>query len=170
MNYYPYHYRGYPYHNQYYPQTPSCACGYRAIQNDAFTESRLTDQGNKPFVIDIEKVAEQNNTFRTAIWTGKNLQVTVMSIKSGEDVGVEVHPEMDQFLRIEDGEGVIQMGNRKDNLTLMRRVEEDDAIMIPAGTWHNLTNTSNEPLKLHSIYAPPEHPFGTIHQTKADGT
>lgn len=91
-----------------------------------------------------------------------------MSIDVGEDIGLEVHPNVDQFLRIEDGEGTVQMGNTKDHLTVQRRVGEDDAIMVPAGTWHNIINTGDEPIKLYSIYAPPEHPFGTIHQTKAE--
>ncbi len=91
-----------------------------------------------------------------------------MSIDVGEDVGLEVHPNTDQFLRIEEGQGVVQMGDTKDDLSFERYVYNNDAIMVPAGKWHNLVNTGNKPLKLYSIYAPPEHPFGTIHQTKAD--
>lgn len=130
----------------------------------------LQDYGKQPFVVDIEDAAEQNNTFRTALWTGDHLQVTLMSINVGEDIGLEVHPSTDQFLRIEEGRGVVQMGNAEDNLTFRQNIREDDAIMVPAGTWHNLTNTGNEPLKLYTIYAPPEHPSGTIHITKADAT
>ncbi|MFC2949390.1 cupin domain-containing protein [Virgibacillus sediminis] len=128
----------------------------------------LKDYGSQPYVINIEDAAKQNNTFRTALWTGKNLQVTVMSIGVGEDIGLEIHPDVDQFLRIEEGQGMVQMGERKDNLTFQRRVYDDYAIMVPAGVWHNLTNTGNKPLKLYTIYAPPEHPFGTIHRTKAE--
>lgn len=128
----------------------------------------LKDYGKQPFVIDIEEAAEQNNTFRTALWTGNHLQVTLMSINVGEDIGLEVHPTTDQFLRIEEGQGVVQMGNAKNNLTFRRNVREDSAIIVPAGTWHNLTNTGNKPLKLYSIYAPSEHPFGTVHRTKAE--
>jgi mannose-6-phosphate isomerase-like protein (cupin superfamily) len=128
----------------------------------------LEDHGNQPFVIDIEDAAEQNNTFRTALWTGNHLQVALMSINVGEDIGLEVHPSTDQFLRIEEGRGVVQMGNSEENLTFRRNVGEDDAIMVPAGTWHNLINTGNQPLKLYTIYAPPEHPFGTVHITKAE--
>lgn len=128
----------------------------------------LKDYGKNPFVINIEEAAEQNDTFRTAIWTGDHLQVTVMSINVGEDIGLEVHPNVDQFLRIEEGQGIVQMGNTSDNLTFSTNVYEDYAIMVPAGTWHNLTNTGNKPLKLYTIYAPPEHPFGTVHKTKAD--
>ncbi|MFL0361578.1 cupin domain-containing protein [Pseudobacillus sp. 179-B 2D1 NHS] len=128
----------------------------------------LKDYGTQPFVVNIDKATNQNNTFRTALWTGKNLQVTLMSIGVGKDIGLEVHPTVDQFLRIEEGQGMVQAGNTKDNLYFEERVHEDYAIMIPAGTWHNVINTGNKPMKLYSIYAPPEHPFGTVHKTKAD--
>lgn len=164
-----------------YMHPPMCMCGHQRMYgqyyyrtNDGYSDpsehrqTHLRDQGEKPFVINIEKAAERNRTFRTAIWTGKHLQVTLMSINVGEDIGLEVHSNVDQFLRIEEGSGLVQMGNRKNNLYFRRRVSEDDAIMVPAGMWHNLTNTGDEPLKLYTIYAPPEHPFGTVHRTKAD--
>ncbi|AEV17517.1 hypothetical protein GTCCBUS3UF5_1880 [Geobacillus thermoleovorans CCB_US3_UF5] len=128
----------------------------------------MRDYGGKPFVVNIERAAEQNQNFRTALWTGKHLQVTLMSIEVGGDIGLEVHPNVDQFIRIEQGQGLVQMGERKDRLDFERRVSEGDAIMIPAGTWHNVTNIGHVPLKLYSIYAPPEHPFGTVHRTKAE--
>ena len=128
----------------------------------------LKDHGKEPFVVNINQAAKQNNTYRTAIWTGDHLQVTLMSINVGEDIGLEIHPNVDQFLRIEEGQGLVQMGKSKDNLNFERNVYDDSAIMIPAGTWHNVTNTGNMPLKLYSIYAPPNHPFGTVHRTKAD--
>ena len=126
-----------------------------------------TDFGPNPFVVDIAKATLNNDTYRTALWTGKHLQLTVMSIPVGGDIGLEMHPNVDQFLRIEEGQGLTQMGNSRENLYLQQPVFDDFAIFIPAGTWHNVTNTGNEPLKLYSIYAPPNHPFGTIHQTKA---
>ncbi len=89
-------------------------------------------------------------------------------IKPGEDIGVEIHPDLDQFLRIEQGRGLVKMGNRRDDMNMQANVAEDDAIIIPAGTWHNLTNTGGAPLKLYSIYAPPPHPRGTVHITRAD--
>jgi mannose-6-phosphate isomerase-like protein (cupin superfamily) len=119
-------------------------------------------------VVNIHEATKQNSTFRTALWTGNHLQVTLMSINVGEDIGLEVHPDVDQFLRIEEGQGIVQMGDTKDNLTFQARVSDDFAIMVPAGKWHNLTNTGNMPLKLYTIYAPPEHPFGTVHGTKAE--
>ncbi len=128
----------------------------------------LKDYGSKPFVININEATKQNNTFRTALWTGSHLQVTLMSLNVGEDIGLEMHPDVDQFLRIEQGQGIVQMGESKDRLNFERNVYDDSAIIIPAGTWHNLTNTGNSPLKLYSIYAPPNHPFGTVHVTKAD--
>lgn len=126
----------------------------------------LTDHGNSPFVVNIEQAAKQNQTYRTAIWTGKHLQVTVMSINVGDDIGFEVHPTTDQFIRIEEGQGLVQMGPSRDRLDFQQMAYEDDAIMIPAGTWHNVVNTGHKPLKVYVIYAPPEHPFGTVHETK----
>lgn len=128
----------------------------------------LTDYGPEPFVINIDGATIRNNTFRTALWTGKYLQLTLMSINVGEDIGLENHPRLDQFLRIEQGRGLVKMGSSKDNLSFQRYVSENDAIIVPAGTWHNLVNTGNRPLKLYSIYAPPEHPKGTVHRTRAD--
>ncbi|WP_409367285.1 cupin domain-containing protein [Lysinibacillus sp. 38-6] len=127
-----------------------------------------TDFGQQPFVVNMAQAAKLNNTYRTAIWTGNHLQITLMSLNVGEDIGLEVHPHVDQLLYIEQGQGVTQMGSTKENLNFSRNVYDDYAIVIPAGTWHNVTNTGNSPLKLFSIYAPPNHPFGTIHMTKAD--
>lgn len=128
----------------------------------------LKDYGPKPFVVNINRATKQNNTFRTALWTGKHFQVTLMSIGIGEDIGLEMHSNVDQFLRVEQGRGIVKMGKSKDNLNFQRNVYDDSAIVIPAGTWHNVINTGNTPLKLYSIYAPPNHPFGTVHKTKAD--
>ena len=128
----------------------------------------IKDYGPKPLVINIEQATLQNNYFRTTLWTGKYLQLTLMSIRPGEDIGLEIHHDLDQFLRIEQGSGVVMMGNNKNSLEFRRNVNANDAIIIPAGTWHNLINTSGVPLKLYSIYAPPQHPFGTVHVTKQD--
>lgn len=137
-----------------------------AILNEEVS-NRLTDYGAEPFVVNIEEVTKQNNTFRTALWTGSHLQVTLMSIGVGEDIGLELHPTLDQFLRVEEGQGLVQMGDSKDRLDFKEKVYADYVIVIPAGKWHNLTNTGNQPLKLYSIYAPPQHPYGTVHETKA---
>ncbi|QPC47879.1 cupin domain-containing protein [Mangrovibacillus cuniculi] len=130
--------------------------------------ARAQDYGKQPFVLDINQATLQNNTYRTAIWTGQYLQTTLMSIPVYGDIGLERHPDLDQFLRIEQGQGIVQMGKDKNNLTFQQPVADDYAIYIPAGYWHNLTNVGNVPLKLYSIYAPPNHPPGTVHVTKAD--
>lgn len=135
--------------------------------NQSLNQKTIPDFGPKPFIVDINKATINNDTFRTALWTGNNLQLTLMSIPVGGDIGLEIHPHVDQFLRIEEGQGLAQMGNNKDNLYLSQPVYDDFAIFIPAGTWHNVINTGKTPLKLYSIYAPPNHPWGTVHQTKA---
>jgi mannose-6-phosphate isomerase-like protein (cupin superfamily) len=139
--------------------------GYEEFEDDSI---KLQDFGPEPFVININEASKENNNFRTAIWTGRHLQVTLMSINVGEDIGLEIHPEIDQFIRIEEGQGIVKMGDRKDRLNFQRKVYDDFAFIIPAGTWHNLINTGNKPIKLYSIYAPPQHPHGTVHKTKAD--
>jgi mannose-6-phosphate isomerase-like protein (cupin superfamily) len=183
MYYVPYTYP-YPYQNPYYVNVPMYNYGrqdlywgypdeldyanrYQYWQTINERNIEIKDYGKQPFVVNIEETTKQNSTFRTALWTGSHLQVTLMSINVGEDIGLEMHPDVDQFLRIEEGHGIVQMGDSKDNLTFQARVSDDFAIMVPAGKWHNVTNTGNTPLKLYSIYAPPEHPFGTVHRTKA---
>ncbi|MCL2350443.1 MAG: cupin domain-containing protein [Defluviitaleaceae bacterium] len=125
-----------------------------------------SDFGPQPFVVDIAKATLNNENYRTALWTGAHLQLTVMNIQPGDDIGLESHPHVDQFLRIESGQGVCQMGDAKNNLYFTQPVFDDSAIFIPAGTWHNVTNTGSTPLKLYSIYAPPNHAHGTVHPTK----
>ncbi|MCD8501139.1 MAG: cupin domain-containing protein [Bacillaceae bacterium] len=134
-----------------------------------YTES-VTDFGSESFVVDISNATKQNTTFRTALWTGKHLQLTLMSIGVAEDIGLEAHPNLDQFIRIEEGEGLVQMGDTRDKLDFEEQVRAGYAIFIPAGRWHNLTNTGDQPIKLYSIYAPPEHPYGTVHETKEVAT
>lgn len=161
----PYHWRNLA-STQHYPlQAPTPVRVWRMP-----SEHRITfqDYGPQPFTIDIEDAAEENTNYRNALWTGRHLQLTLMSIPVGGDIGLEMHPNTDQFLRIEDGHGVVRMGSSQDSVQLQRRVEDGDVILVPAGTWHNLINTGNEPLKLYSIYAPPEHPHGTVHRTKAE--
>lgn len=128
----------------------------------------IYDFGPSPLVFNIEKYTKYNENFRTAIWTGGNMQLTLMSIPVMGEIGVEMHPEVDQFIRIEDGNAVVKMGNSRDNLNYQKRVDGDFAIIVPAGTWHNVVNIGNTPLKIYTIYAPPQHPFGTVHVTKED--
>ncbi len=126
------------------------------------------DQGKKPYVVNIEDLTKANTNFRTAQWTGQYFQMTLMSIPVGGEVGLEVHPETDQFLRLEQGKAKVLMGASQDNLDQTFEAEDDFAIFVPAGTWHNIINDGDEDLKLYSIYAPPHHPFGTVHATFAD--
>lgn len=127
---------------------------------------QFQDHGPYPFVTNIETATLKNNYYRTALWTGKYLQLTLMSIK--DEIGVEMHPDLDQFIRLEQGQGIMLMGESRDKLDFRRKVCDDYVIFIPAGTWHNLINTGREPIKLYSIYAPPEHPWGTVHKTRED--
>ena len=124
------------------------------------------DLGGQPVVINIEKETMSNNNFRKAIWTGDHLQVTVMSIPAGGEIGLELHEDTDQFLRVEYGVASVYMGKTKQEVKFIGSANPNCAILIPAGTWHNILNEQNTPLKVYSIYAPPHHPFGTIHKTK----
>lgn len=126
-----------------------------------------TDYGPEPFVVEIDKAARQNNNFRTALWTGDHLQLTLMSIPVGGEIGLENHPNLDQFLRIEAGSGLAMMGRHRDALNFQKPVRGGYSVFVPAGTWHNLVNTGNTPIQLYSIYAPVQHPHGTVHATKA---
>ncbi|HPT87320.1 MAG TPA: cupin domain-containing protein [Bacillota bacterium] len=162
-NQYPYHCWGHVlYHFDCCPDYP--------CQNNPYLwgNIQLKDYGPEPFVININEATKLNTNFRTALWTGCHLQLTLMSINVGEDIGLEIHPHLDQFLRIEQGQGLMMMGTQRDRLDFQRHVKDDDAIIIPAGTWHNLINTGQIPLKLYSIYAPPQHPRGTVHVTKPE--
>lgn len=130
--------------------------------------TKLKDYGPEPFAVNLEEATKQNNTFRTALWTGKHLQLTLMSLHVNEDIGLECHPDLDQFIYIEQGQGCVKMGDYKNQLDFQENVYEGFACIIPAGKWHDIMNTGNKPLKLFSIYAPPQHPKGTVHETKAD--
>ncbi|HET7856457.1 MAG TPA: cupin domain-containing protein [Gaiellaceae bacterium] len=120
------------------------------------------------WVGDIEKATEDNETFRTVLFTGEHTQLTVMSIPQGEDIGREVHEDRDQFLRIEQGTARVEFGTREDSVDETHDAAADWAIIVPAGVWHNVVNIGTEELKLYSLYSPPEHPDGTVHRTKAD--
>lgn len=152
--------RTYPY-SFWYDRTNYYSNLYRQL-------TEIKDYGPEPFVVNIDEVTKQNNNYRTALWTGDHLQLTLMSLNPGEDIGLEVHPYLDQFIRIEEGQGFVAMGDSMDKLDFQVPVSDDFAIIIPAGKWHNLINTGDKPIKLYSIYAPPQHPFNTVHVTKAD--
>lgn len=114
----------------------------------------------KGFVDNIEKLTLKNNNFRKVLFTGKYCQLVVMSLKPGEEIGMEVHPSVDQFFRVDSGTGKVLMG------TVEKRLKDGFAIVVPAGTKHNIINTSKtEDLKLYTLYSPPNHPKGTVHKT-----
>ena len=121
-----------------------------------------------PFVVNIEQTTKCNRTFRTVLWTGEHLQLAVMCIGAGEDIGAEQHLEHDQFIRIEQGCGILCTGDAQCRMNDRIRVSEGCAIVIPAGLWHNLINTGSVPMKVYSLYGPPQHRPCTVHRTKAD--
>lgn len=125
---------------------------------------------NDTFSFNIEDSALKNQNFRKTIWTGKFMQITLMSINSGSSIGLEMHPDTDQFLKIEDGTGQVLIGKSKDRLSYQKRIKKGDAIIIPAGMWHNVINLGRGCIKLYSVYAPPHHRPGTVHRTKQDAT
>ncbi len=129
------------------------------------TEVVLKDYGAEPAVLNIDEYTLANDNFRAALWTGKQLQVTLMSIPVKGEIGLELHPHTDQFLRIEEGTGKVMMGDSRDTLNYTAAVGPDFAVFVPAGKWHNLVNTGDTPLKIYSIYSPVEHPHGTLHKT-----
>ena len=113
--------------------------------------------------VDIEKKTEKNDYFREVLFTGPHSQLVVMSLNVGEDIGLETHPDTDQFIRVEEGKGKAVLDGEEFEL------EDGFAIVIPAGTQHNVINTSSKKaMKLYTVYTPPEHPDGTIHKTKAE--
>ena len=120
------------------------------------------------WVGDIERATLENETFRTVLHTGDRVQLTVMRLGPGEDIGRERHPDTDQFLRIESGTGRVEFGRSEDTVDETHDVQDDWAIVVPAGVWHNVVNTGDGELKLYSLYAPPEHPDGTVHRTKTE--
>ena len=128
----------------------------------------IRDYGPSPFAFNIHHSTTKNQNFRTTLWTGNHLQLTLMSIPVKCDIGVEMHPDVDQFVRVESGRAKVYFGNGRNSLREAEVVNENYAILIPAGTWHNIVNIGICPLKVYSLYAPPQHPFGTVHKTKAD--
>ena len=128
----------------------------------------VVDNGPKPNAFDIETETRKNTTYRTVAWTGKYFQVTLMSIPVGESIGLEVHPETDQFLRLDAGTGKCVMGPAEDNLDFEQEVSDGWAIQVPAGTWHDVINTGDEPMQLYVVYAPVHHAQGIVQQSAED--
>lgn len=130
--------------------------------------SSFMDYGPAPYVVDIKRATMQNNNYRTALWTGHHLQVTLMTIPVGGDIGLEVHHDTDQFLSVESGQGLVLMGDSATRVNVRQPVFPGYGIFVPAGTWHNVANIGSEPLKLYSTYGPPHHPHGTVNPKKPD--
>ena len=116
----------------------------------------------KGFVDDIEELTEANDDFRRVLYTGKKLQLVLMALQPGEEIGEGVHADRDQFFRVEKGKGEIVI----DGVTT--KIKSDIAMIVPAGARHNVRNTGDKKLRLYTLYAPPEHLDGTVHATKAD--
>lgn len=116
----------------------------------------------KGFVDNIEQLTEENDLFRKVLYTGHNLQLVLMAIPPGDEIGEEVHDDRDQFFRVEAGIGTIVIDG------VEHAVEADDGVIVPQGARHNVIASGDEILKLYTIYGPPEHVDGTVHETKAD--
>ena len=128
----------------------------------------IEDIGPAPLSFDLEKATLENDSYRRVAWSGTYLQVTLMSIPAGDDIGLEAHPQTDQFLRLDGGRGRVQMGPAEDQLDFDHEVEDGWAILVPAGTWHNVTNIGDEPLRLYAVYAPVHHAAGVVQATADD--
>jgi mannose-6-phosphate isomerase-like protein (cupin superfamily) len=127
-----------------------------------------TDFGPDPYVANVARMAVQNPNFRTALWTGTHLQMTLMSIPPRGEIGLEIHEDTDQLIRIEQGSAVVKMGSCPEHPDMEQSLSVGDVVFVPAGTWHNVKNTGRYPLKVSSIYAPPNHPKGTLQRTAAE--
>jgi len=115
----------------------------------------------KGFVDNIEKLTTDNDNFRKVLYTGQYMQLVLMTLKPGEEIGAEVHEGHDQFFRVEEGSGEVIIDGQS------RAIKDDDAVIVPAGARHNVVNNGDQPLKLYTIYGPPEHRDGVVHATKA---
>ncbi|WP_406855176.1 cupin domain-containing protein [Alsobacter sp. KACC 23698] len=128
---------------------------------------RIQDIGPQPQSFNIEEATNRNTNYRSVAWSGRYLQVTMMSIPVGGDIGLEAHPETDQFLRIEAGHGRVQMGSAKDQLTFEKEVSQGWCVLVPAGTWHNIINIGAKSMQIYTIYAPAHHKSGKVQTTAA---
>ena len=116
----------------------------------------------KGYIDDIEDRTEENRDFRRVVYTGPHMQLVLMSLPPGEEIGEEVHTDVDQFFRVEEGRGEVWIDGKK------TKIQSDFAIVVPAGARHNIVNTGEKALKLYTLYAPPQHADGVVHATKAD--
>ena len=147
--------------NQTTPKTQNESGGGRCSLGNG-----TQDKGNAPIVIDIVNTALGNDNFRTALWTGSNLQLTVMSVPVGEEIGIEKHDNLDQLIGVISGVGEVTWGKLENNFSEPERINQNNIFMIPKGTYHNVKNIGRTPLNLYSVYAPKAHPFGTVEKRK----
>ncbi len=131
-------------------------------------EVALLDYGGGPALINVREAAKKNTAFRRALWTGEHLQLTVMCIPVGEDIGTEMHASLDQCLRVEEGTALVRSGSCRSAIKDDMRIGEGTAFFIPAGTYHNVINVGRVPLRLSSFYAPPNHARGTVHADREE--
>jgi mannose-6-phosphate isomerase-like protein (cupin superfamily) len=149
----------------------TASTSYESLQHDHEQKEHymtIKDIGPAPQSFNLEEETVENSNYRTVAWSGRYLQVTLMSIPEGGDVGLEMHPETDQFLRLDAGRGRVQMGAARDDLTFDQEVSDGWCVLVPAGTWHNITNTGGESMQLYAIYAPAHHQPGKVHATATD--
>jgi len=132
-----------------------------------YAPEMIKDIGPAPQSFDIEQATKDNTNYRSVAWSGRYLQVTLMSIPIGGDIGLEAHPDTDQFLRLDAGHGRVQMGAAKDALTFEQEVSDGWCVLVPAGTWHNITNIGGVPMQVYAIYAPAHHKPGKVQATAA---
>jgi mannose-6-phosphate isomerase-like protein (cupin superfamily) len=130
-------------------------------------KSGISDIGPKPQSFDVGRASNANTNYRAVGWSGRYLQLTLMSIPVGGDIGLEMHAETDQFLRLEAGTGRVEMGATKDDLSFHADASDGWCALVPAGTWHNITNTGTKPMQVYAIYAPAHHAPGKIQPTAA---
>ena len=132
------------------------------VERQVVATRKSKSKAMKGFVGDIEELTEKNSDFRRVLYTGKNLQLVLMAIQPGEEIGEETHDDRDQFFRVEKGKGEVWIDGHRS------KIKSDDATVVPAGARHNIVNAGDEALRLYTIYSPPEHRDGTVHETKAD--
>ena len=129
-------------------------------------EDAPSDTGNAPYVFHLDRAALNSTDYRRALWTGNKLQLVSMRIPQGEEIGEEIHPDTDQFIKIVSGSGVVTFTDEHTGKKTVLPISREYAALIPKGTRHNIKNTGRTPLILYSIYAPREHPYGTVQETK----
>lgn len=129
---------------------------------------KQTERIVKPYIVNVHQRSIENLNFRTTLWTGSYAQMTVMCIPVCSDIGLEIHEDTDQIIRIEHGMAIVKMGAEEKCLDYQTRVCEGDTIFVPAGMWHNIINIGKVSLKISTVYAPPYHREETVHRTKED--